>query len=241
MTHANQVFCALDTPSLDIAIDWANRLKGTVGGMKLGLEFFGAQGPAGIRRVAETGMPIFLDLKFHDIPNTVAQAVTSVTPLAPFMMTIHAGGGQAMMRAAADAARETAAKAGVARPRILGVTVLTSLDQSDLSAAGVSASVEDQVVRLARLAQDSGLDGVVCSPKEIGAIRSACGQDLILLVPGIRPAGAAQGDQKRVMTPREAVDAGATYLVIGRPITEAPDPRAAAQEIANSLAEPVAG
>lgn len=241
MTHADKVFCALDTPSVAVALDRAARLKGVVGGLKLGLEFFGAQGPDGIRRVAEAGMPVFLDLKFHDIPNTVAQAVTSVTPLAPVLMTVHAGGGQAMMRAAADAARETAAKAGVARPRLLGVTVLTSLDQGDLAAAGVSGGVEDQVVRLARLAQDSGLDGVVCSPREIAPIRRACGPDLILLVPGIRPAGAALGDQKRVMTPREAVDAGATYLVIGRPITEAPDPRAAAEEIARSLVEPVAG
>ncbi|MGE0667737.1 MAG: orotidine-5'-phosphate decarboxylase [Sphingomonadales bacterium] len=241
MTQANKVFCALDTPSVDVALGWAARLKGLVGGLKLGLEFFGAQGPDGVRRVAATGTPIFLDLKFHDIPNTVAQAVASVTPLAPVLMTIHAGGGQAMMRAAADAARETAAKAGVARPKLLGVTVLTSLDAGDLAAAGVSGGVEDQVVRLARLAQDSGLDGVVCSPKEIVPIRRACGPDLILLVPGIRPAGAALGDQKRVMTPREAVDAGATYLVIGRPITEAADPRAAAQDIARSLAEPVAG
>jgi orotidine-5'-phosphate decarboxylase len=241
MTHANKVFCALDTPSMDVALGWANRLKGTVGGLKLGLEFFGAQGPDGIRRVAETGMPIFLDLKFHDIPNTVAQAVTSVTPLAPLLMTIHAGGGKAMMRAAVDAARETAAKAGVNRPKILGVTVLTSLDEGDLQAAGVAGSVEDQVVRLARLAQDSGLDGVVCSPKEIAPIRRACGPDLILTVPGIRPAGAALGDQKRVMTPREAVDNGATYLVIGRPITEAADPVDAARAIAVSLSEAVAG
>jgi orotidine-5'-phosphate decarboxylase len=241
MTQSDKIFCALDTPSSDVALDWAGRLKGLVGGLKLGLEFFGAQGPDGIRRVAATGMPIFLDLKFHDIPNTVAQAVTSVTPLAPVLMTVHAGGGQAMMRAAAQAAAETAAKAGVARPRLLGVTVLTSLDQGDLAAAGVAGSVEDQVVRLARMAQDSGLDGVVCSPKEIAPIRRACGPDLILLVPGIRPAGAALGDQKRVMTPREAVDAGATYLVIGRPITEAPDPAQAARDIARSLGMPVAG
>jgi orotidine-5'-phosphate decarboxylase len=241
MTHANKVFCALDTPSIDVALGWANRLKGTVGGLKLGLEFFGAQGPDGIRRVAETGMPIFLDLKFHDIPNTVAQAVTSVTPLAPLLITIHAGGGKAMMRAAVDAARETAAKAGVNRPKILGVTVLTSLDESDLLAAGVTGSVEDQVVRLARLAQDSGLDGVVCSPKEIAPIRRACGPDLILTVPGIRPTGAALGDQKRVMTPREAVDSGATYLVIGRPIIDAADPVDAARAIAHSLNVAVAG
>ena len=241
MTHADKVFCALDTPSIDVALGWANRLKGTVGGLKLGLEFFGAQGPDGIRRVSETGMPIFLDLKFHDIPNTVAQAVTSVTPLAPLLLTIHAGGGRAMMRAAVDAARETAAKAGVARPKILGVTVLTSLDESDLQAGGVAGSVEDQVVRLARLAQDSGLDGVVCSPREIAPIRRACGPELILTVPGIRPSGAALGDQKRVMTPREAVENGATYLVIGRPITEAADPVDAARAIALSLGEAVAG
>jgi len=241
MTHANKVFVPLDTPSLDVALGWVSRLKGTVGGLKLGLEFFGAQGPEGLRKVAATGMPIFLDLKFHDIPNTVAGAVASVTPLAPFMMTIHAGGGQAMMRAAVDAARETAAKAGVARPKLLGVTVLTSLDDSDLHAAGVAGSVESQVVRLARLAQDSGLDGVVCSPKEIVPIRRVCGPGLILLVPGIRPSGAAPGDQKRVMTPREAADAGATYLVIGRPITDAPDPREAALAIAAALDAAVTG
>lgn len=241
MTHARKIFLPLDTPSTDVALDWAGKVRGEVGGLKLGLEFFGAQGPQGIRRLAETGLPIFLDLKFHDIPNTVAQAVASVTPLAPFMMTIHAGGGQAMMRAAVDAAGAAAAKAGVARPKILAVTVLTSLDAGDLAAAGVGGSVEDQVVRLARLAQDSGVDGVVCSPKEIGPIRRACGPDLILTVPGIRPAGAERGDQKRVMTPREAVEAGATYLVIGRPITGAPDPARAARDIARSLGEPVAG
>lgn len=241
MSHADKIFCALDTPSLQVALDWAERLKGTVGGLKLGLEFFGAQGPDGIRKVANSGMPIFLDLKFHDIPNTVAQAVASVTPLAPLLLTIHAGGGRTMMKAAVAAAAEAAETAGVARPKILAVTVLTSMDQDDLAAIGVDDSAETQVVRLARLAQEAGVDGVVCSPREIVPIRRACGPDLILTVPGIRPTGAALGDQKRVMTPRDAVDAGATYLVIGRPITEAADPVAAARSIADTLAPATAG
>ncbi|MBI1181646.1 MAG: orotidine-5'-phosphate decarboxylase [Alphaproteobacteria bacterium] len=241
MRNAEKVFVALDTPALDVALDWAGRLKGVVGGLKLGLEFFGAQGPEGVRRVSETGMPVFLDLKFHDIPNTVAQAVTSVTPLAPVLATIHAGGGRAMMEAAVAAARETADKAGVARPKILAVTVLTSLDGDDLAAAGVSGGVEEQVVRLARLAQQAGVDGVVCSPREIVPIRRACGRSLLLVVPGLRPAGAAPGDQKRVMTPGEAVSSGADYLVIGRPITQAVDPVDAARAIAASLDAVTAG
>jgi orotidine-5'-phosphate decarboxylase len=241
MTHAETVFCALDTPSLAVALEWADRLRGAVGGLKLGLEFFGAQGPEGVRAIAATGMPIFLDLKFHDIPNTVAQAVGAVTPLGPALMTVHAGGGRDMMRAAAEAAAEAAGMAGVERPRLMGVTVLTSLDGEDLAELGVVGGVEGQAVRLARLAQDSGLDGVICSAREIGAIRRACGDDFVLTVPGIRPAGVARADQKRVMTPAEAVAAGATYLVIGRPITGAADPAAAARDIVRSIgAAPVA-
>jgi orotidine-5'-phosphate decarboxylase len=235
MSHGDKIFCALDTPSLDVALDWAGRLKGVVGGLKLGLEFFGAQGPEGVRRVAATGMPVFLDLKFHDIPNTVAHAVKSVTPLAPVLMTIHAIGGRTMMEAAVAAARETAERAGIERPKVLAVTVLTSFDEDDLAATGVSGAVEDQVIRLSRLAQESGVDGIVCSPREIALIRNACGPGLSLTVPGVRPEGSALGDQKRVMTPRQAVEAGAHYMVIGRPITQAADPVAAARAIARSL------
>lgn len=232
---ARRIFCALDTKDQATALDLARRLGSTVGGMKLGLEFFNAQGPSGVRALIAEGMPVFLDLKFHDIPNTVAGAVEAVTPLAPAFINVHAAGGGAMMRAAAEAASRTAQTAGVPRPLVLGVTVLTSLDQSDMSDIGVGRPVADQVVGLARLAQDNGLDGVVCSPFEIGAVRAACGPDFTLMVPGIRPAGADKGDQKRVMTPAEAVAQGADYLVIGRAITGADDPAAAATVIAGSL------
>ena len=232
---AQRIFCALDTKDVDHALDLARQLRGIVGGMKLGLEFFNACGPAGVRSVVKEGMPVFLDLKFHDIPNTVAGAVEAVTPLAPTFINVHATGGGAMMRAAADAATKTAQINKVVRPKVLGVTVLTSLDQSDMGDIGVSRPVADQVVGLARLAQDSGLDGVVCSPFEIAAVRAACGPDLILMVPGIRPAGADKGDQKRVMSPAEALAQGADYLVIGRAITGADDPAVAAKEIAASL------
>jgi orotidine-5'-phosphate decarboxylase len=231
----DRIYCALDTPDLAAACDLAAALAGQVGGMKLGLEFFAACGPVGFRRVAETGMPIFLDLKLHDIPNTVASAVAALMPLAPAIMTVHTGGGPAMMRAAADAAAESAERAGVARPAMIGVTILTSLDDSDLKSMGMDSPVAEQALRLAALARDNGLDGIVCSPREVAAIRGECGEDFRLVVPGIRPEGASADDQKRVMTPRQAVSAGADILVIGRPITRADDPVAAAAAIAQSL------
>ena len=234
-TIKNPVFCALDTGSVDEAVNWAGQLKGAVGGMKLGLEFFGACGPEGVRAVAATGMPIFLDLKFHDIPNTVAGAIRSVVPLGAAFVNVHTTGGRAMMMAAANAATEAADNAGVARPLVLGVTVLTSMDERDLDDIGVTRDTQDQVVSLALLAQDSGLDGVVCSAREIEAIRDACGDDFALMVPGIRPAGADVGDQKRIMTPADAIARGADYLVIGRPITQAADPAKAAADIVDSL------
>ncbi len=229
---ARRIFCALDTTDLGRAVALAGQLAGRVGGIKLGLEFFGANGPEGVARVAETGLPIFLDLKFHDIPNTVAGAVRAVLPLKPAMLTVHASGGGAMLRAAMDAAAE----AGEARPKILAVTVLTSLDDDDLEAVGQSRPATDQVLRLAELAQKSGVDGIVCSPHEVATMRAECGPDFCLVVPGIRPAGAALGDQKRVMSPAEAVAAGADYLVIGRPITQADDPADAARRIAEEMA-----
>jgi orotidine-5'-phosphate decarboxylase len=228
----NPVFCAFDMPDTASALEMASRLKGRIGGIKLGMEFFMAEGPAGIRALSAQNVPIFLDLKLHDIPNTVAGAVTSLLPLAPHFMTIHTAGGPAMMQAAVKAA----AGAGPNRPKLLGVTVLTSLDQADLAACGHTAKTQDLVVTLAKLAQDSGLDGIVCSPQEIAAVRAACGPDFVLMVPGIRPLWAAAGDQKRVMTPREACAAGATHLVIGRPITAAPDPAEAATRIQEDLA-----
>ena len=226
------VFCAIDTPNLEQAVTMATRIQASVQGIKLGLEFFLAQGAAGYRHMAQIGLPIFLDLKLHDIPNTVAGAMRSLLPLGPAFITVHTSGGAAMMRAAADAARQ----AGAARPQILGVTVLTCLDSADLAAIGQDTDAVAQVVRLAKLAKDSGLDGVICSPAEIAPLRAALGPDFILMVPGIRPEGSASGDQKRVMTPRQAAEAGADYLVIGRPITEAADPAEAAQRIAAEMA-----
>jgi len=226
-----QVLAALDTISVNEAVDWAHKLDGAVAGLKLGLEFYLANGQLGYRRIAATGLPIFLDLKLHDIPNTVAGAVKAIAPLQPSILTVHAGGGLAMMQAARDSAAENADKQKLKRPRIVGVTVLTSLDDNDLKAVGQAAPVSDQVKRLAELARSAGLDGVVCSPHEIEALRATLGEDFLLVVPGVRPGGEATGDQKRVRAPGDAAKAGADYLVIGRPITQAADPRDAASRI----------
>jgi len=228
----NRIFVAVDTTDSRRAVDLAADLGGLVGGLKLGKEFFTANGPQGVRRVTDAaGLPLFLDLKFHDIPNTVAAAVRAALPLQPFMLNVHAAGGGAMMRAAAEAA----AQAGPSRPLVLAVTVLTSLTDDDLAAIGVASKVTEQVVRLARLARECGVDGVVCSAKEIVALRGACGPNFKLVVPGIRPASAAADDQRRVVTPGEAMALGADFLVIGRPITGASDPAAAARAIRKEI------
>lgn len=234
MTTSNPILCAIDTPELARARALASTLAGVVGGIKLGLEFFVANGPAGVASVISGDLPLFLDLKLHDIPNTVAAAVRSAAALQPMLLTLQASGGPAMMRAAVEAADAVAA-AGKRRTKLLGVTVLTSLDDGDLDAVGQQGPVGEQVRRLALLARGSGLDGVVCSPQEVAMLRRVCGPDFLLVVPGIRPAGAATGDQKRVMGPRAAMQAGADYLVVGRPITEATHPAAAAQAILNEL------
>ena len=231
----DRIFVALDTTDVEEARSLARRLKGSVGGAKLGLEFFTANGAGGVRAIGKAGMPLFLDLKFHDIPNTVAGAVRAAVKLRPRIMTIHAGGGPAMMRAAAEAATEASKEQNVKRPLIVGVTVLTSLDTDDLTAVGQNGPPADQVVRLAQLAKESDLDGVVCSPKEAALVRQACGPDFKLVVPGIRPSLSLSGDQKRTAGPADAVNAGADYLVIGRPITRAPDPAAAARAMAAAL------
>ena len=231
----NRIYCALDTPDLAVACGLASALAGHVGGLKLGLEFFAACGPDGFREVAETGLPVFLDLKLHDIPNTVASTIAALVPLGPAIMTIHAGGGPAMMRAAVEAAAISADKADVPKPLIVGVTVLTSLDNADLERMGATDGVDGQAMRLAELARDNRLDGVVCSPREVEAIRAECGENFLLVVPGIRSEDTGADDQKRIMTPRQAVSEGADILVIGRPITMAPDPVAAAVAIAASL------
>lgn len=227
----NRIFCAIDTTDLDAAEALAGLLKGEVGGIKLGTEFFTAHGPEGVRRLAATGHRIFLDLKFHDIPNTVAGAVRAATGLGVFMLTVHASGGRDMLRAAVEAA----AAAGDSRPLILAVTVLTSLDEDDLAAIGQNGPVAGQVSRLAGLAKAAGVDGAVCSPREIATLKASLGADFRLAVPGVRPAGSDSDDQKRTMTPADAVAMGADYLVIGRPITRAPDPIAAARAIVKGL------
>ena len=226
----NPVFVALDTPSLDRARTLAQTLKPFVGGVKLGLEFYGANGPDGVRAIASVGAPVFLDLKLHDIPNTVAGAMKALAPIGAAILNVHASGGAAMMRAAAEAAGTVERRA-----KIIAVTVLTSLEDRDLPPIGVSGTALEQAVRLAVLARESGLDGVVCSPHEIAAVRAACGPKFLIVTPGVRPAGGELGDQKRVMTPKQAVDAGADILVIGRPITGAPDPVQAARQIAADL------
>lgn len=228
----SKLYCALDTADLARAEALAAVLGGAIDGIKLGLEFFGAHGPRGVERLTSPERPVFLDLKLHDIPNTVAGAVRALLPLEPAILTIHAAGGRAMMRAAAEAAKE----AGARRPKLIGVTILTSLDGDDLARLGWDRKVSDAVRRLAGEARENGLDGVVCSPHEAARLRRDQGPDFLLVVPGIRPSWAASGDQKRVMTPAEAAQAGADVLVVGRPITSAGDPADAARRIAAELA-----
>jgi orotidine-5'-phosphate decarboxylase len=232
----NPIYVALDTTSTADAVTLCKMLDGLVGGVKLGLEFFTANGPDGVRAVVDTGQPLFLDLKFHDIPNTVAGAMRAVVPLRPAIVNVHASGGLAMMKAAREAAEEAAGATGAPMPLIIAVTVLTSLDDADLAAIGQRNPAEAQAVRLAGLAQAAKLGGVVCSPKEILAIRKASRDDFKLIVPGIRPLWSATGDQKRFSSPAAALKDGASYLVIGRPITAAPDPAEAAQRIAEDIA-----
>jgi orotidine-5'-phosphate decarboxylase len=220
------IFVAIDTPDLERAKDLARRLKSSAGGVKLGLEFFCANGPAGVHEIASLGLPIFLDLKLHDIPNTVAKAVQALRPLEPAILTVHAAGGRAMLEEAKAAAPE--------KTKVVGVTVLTSLDGDDLKSIGVAGKPAEQVGRLAELAKTAGLDGIVCSGAEVGAAKRAWPHGFFI-VPGVRPQGAGVADQKRVVTPREALDAGASILVIGRPITAAEDPEAALKAIATTL------
>lgn len=231
----NPIICALDTQNTDEATALAREVMPHVGAVKLGLEFFTANGAAGVKQITQLGVPLFLDLKFHDIPNTVSKAIAATAGMNMFMMTVHTSGGQHMMRAAIEASDRVAQVTGKERPLVIGVTLLTSLDQDDVALIGFRDNVQDQVLRLADLAQSAGLDGVVCSPFEIAPIRKACGSELTLVVPGIRPEGSDAGDQKRIMTPKDALERGADYLVIGRPITGASDRALAAKTIADSL------
>jgi len=220
------VYVALDTTDLDAAKAMAGKVRNHVGGIKLGLEFFSANGPDGVREMAGLGLPIFLDLKLHDIPNTVAKAVQALHPLQPAILNVHAAGGRAMM--------EDAKAAAPSGTKVIAVSVLTSLDEDDLASIGVAADPHAQVARLTALAREAGLDGIVCSGAEVAAAKKAW-PDGFFVVPGVRPADASAGDQKRVVTPREALDAGASILVVGRPITQAPDPDQAARAIAATL------
>jgi len=225
--HHNPLFLALDLPRLDAAEALARKVKGHIGGIKLGLEFFCAHGHHGVHELAHVGLPIFLDLKLHDIPNTVAAAMQSIHVLEPAIVTVHAAGGRAMMEDAKAAAGEHC--------KVVAVTVLTSLDEGDLGATGIGGSAHDQALRLADLAHSAGLDGIVCSGHEVGAIRRQW-KDGFFVVPGLRPGtGKATADQKRTVTPREARDAGASVLVVGRPISRAEDPVAAARAIEATL------
>ncbi len=224
MSHP--VYVALDLPRLDAAKALAEKVKGHVGGIKLGLEFFCAHGHHGVHEIAHVGLPIFLDLKLHDIPNTVAAAMQAIHVLEPAIVTIHASGGRAMMEDAKAAAGENC--------KVVAVTMLTSLDERDLQRTGVAGTAHDHVLRLAELAEASGLDGIVCSGHEVGEVHRQWKKGFFV-VPGLRPAGAAVGDQKRVVTPRQARDDGASVLVIGRPITRAEDPLAAARAIEATL------
>jgi orotidine-5'-phosphate decarboxylase len=226
----NPIFCAIDRADRKAALKLARDLAPHVAGLKVGLEFVTANGPDGVRDIVGLGRPVFLDLKFHDIPNTVAGAVRSAAGLGAAMLTIHASGGRAMLDAAVGAANDFEP-----RPDLVGVTVLTSLDDDDLEALGIDDDVLDHALRLADLAQAAGLDGVVCSPHELEALRPRVDPDFKLVVPGIRPRGSKSGDQKRTMTPKRALALGADALVVGRPITAADDPVEAARAIANEL------
>ena len=220
------IYVAIDTPDIERARTIATRTRAHIGGIKLGLEFFCAHGQHGVREMAELGLPIFLDLKLHDIPNTVAKAVQALSPIEPAILTVHASGGRAML--------EDAKAAAPIHTKVVAVTMLTSLDAADLAATGVGGSAHDQVLRLTALAHEAGIDGLVCSGAEVAAAKAAWPRGFFV-VPGVRPANGPAGDQKRVVTPRAALDAGASILVIGRPITQADDPDTAARAIGATL------
>jgi len=230
MDFKKKIIVALDTIDTNEALG-ITKLIPNVGAFKLGLEYFCANGPKGISKISETGIKIFLDLKFHDIPNTVAGAIKASLDLEPFMMTVHLSGGYNMLHRTMEEVKEYCGKKSLKKPLILGVSVLTSIDNNDFSSLGIIGKVEDQVIRLAKLAEHARLDGLVCSAKELKVVKKETGENLILVTPGIRPAGGEVNDQKRIMTPSQAINDGADFLVIGRPITGVNDPKKALHNI----------
>jgi orotidine-5'-phosphate decarboxylase len=232
----NQLIVALDVENLAAANQLITILSDDVKWFKVGKQLFTAVGPASVKLLHDGKKNAFLDLKFHDIPNTVAGAVGSATKIGANIINMHASGGLEMMRAATEVAEKQASELGIPKPTLLGVTILTSVDETDFQYAfGTQRRLEDQVAYLAELSQKAGLDGVVASPLEIGLIRKVCGDDFVILTPGVRPAWAASNDQQRVMTPAEAIDAGADYIVVGRPITASDNPREAARAILQEI------
>jgi orotidine-5'-phosphate decarboxylase len=231
----NPIIAALDVPTAEAALELAQKIAPAVGGFKIGAELFTSAGPDIVRRIRKLGAAVFLDLKFHDIPNTVAKAVAAAVRLDVQMLTVHASGGSAMLKSAEKAAQESAWELGHAPPLVLGVTILTSLDTNALSEIGLDPNVARQVRRLANMGNKAGLRGLVCSPLEVAELRQMLPASIQLVTPGVRIGSSPADDQKRTLSPREAVDAGANWLVIGRPIYSAPDPRAAAEAIWKSL------
>ena len=231
----DKLIVALDVDTIDKAVDWVQRLKGDVGYFKVGKQLFTSTGPEIVRKIKKDGAGLFLDLKFHDIPNTVAAASIEAVRLGVDMFNVHALGGYEMMARAADAVRDEAERLGIKKPLFIAVTVLTSMNDESLQQAGILTPAADEVLRLAKLAKRAGMDGVVASPIEIKLIKEACGDDFIVVTPGVRPSFSASDDQVRVMTPGEALKEGADYLVIGRPITNAADPGAAVKAISEEM------
>jgi len=235
MTNKERLIVALDVDTKEKALGLVDKLKKDVKIFKIGSELFTSCGPEIVRCVRDRGCEVFLDLKFHDIPNTVAKSAASAVKLGAFLFNVHASGGPEMMKKAAVIVAGEAKKLNVKRPLVIAVTVLTSMDQNNLKKVGVDDNMEAQVLRLAKLAKESALDGVVASAAETKMIRAALGKDFVIVTPGVRPSWAAVNDQKRVTTPKEAIDNGADFIVIGRPIIEAADPAEAARKVLKEM------